>query len=124
MDLISLAKSQFFGVSASIVVSISIWLLTATVAHCSTVGSVFQCERDSLAGYLIEFKAWPYQHVPFAGYWDYYDNKLAMLVSEPYSRLLLTVSMAYLIWFRIVIYAKNRQKRHARAEIADQPQKL
>lgn len=104
----------------------SIWLLTATVAHCSTVnddtaGSRFQCERDSLAGYLVEFKAWPYQHAPFVGYWDYYDNKLAMLVSEPYSRLLLTASMAYLIWFRIVIYAGSRRKRQERAESADQP---
>jgi hypothetical protein len=97
-------------------VSISVWLLTAAVVHCSTVsddtlGSKFQCKQDSLASYLIEYKRWPYQHTPVLGYWDSYDNKLAMLVEEPYSRLFLTMAIAYLVWFRVVIYATNRHER-------------
>ena len=112
----SFVKTQWFGVSASVAVCVSIWLLTAAVVHCSTVpdeafGSRFQCRQDNLAGYLVEYGRWPYQHAPFFGYWDSYDDKLAMLIEEPYSQLFLTVSMAYLIWFRIVVYAKNRLAR-------------
>jgi hypothetical protein len=116
LGLASFVKTQWFGVSASTTVSVSIWLLTATVVHCYTVpddalGSRFQCRQDSLASYLIVYERWPYQHAPLFGYWDSYDDKLAMLIEEPYSQLFLTVSMAYLIWFRIVVYAKNRLAR-------------
>lgn len=114
-------KTQWFGVSASTAVSISIWLLTATVVHCSTVsddilGSKFRCKQDSLASYLVVYKMWPYDHAPFFGYWSFYDNKLVMLIEEPYSQLFLTLGIAYLIWFRIVIYARNRHAHEKKAE--------
>ena len=104
--------------------SISIWLFTATVVHCSTAydigGSRFQCKEDSLASYLIAYERWPYQHAPFFGYWDSYDNKLAVLIEEPYSRLLLTMAMAYLIWFRTVVYARNRRAHKKKAKSINQ----
>jgi hypothetical protein len=121
----SFVKTQWFGVSASVTISVSIWLLTAAVVHCSTVpddalGSRFQCRQDSLASYLIAYERWPYQHAPLFGYWDSYDDKLAMLIDEPYSQLFLTVSMAYLIWFRIVVYARNRHAREKKTASVDQ----
>jgi len=116
LGLASFVKTQRFGVPASMAVSLSIWFLTAAVAYCSTVpddilGSKFQCKQDSLAGYLIAYKRWPYQHTPVLGYWDSYDDKLAMIIEEPYSQLFLTMTMAYLVWFRTVIYARNRHDR-------------
>ena len=102
-------------------VSISVWLLTAAVVHCSTVsndtGSKFQCRQDSLASYLIEYKRWPYQHTPIFGYWDSYDNKLATLIEEPYSQLFLMTSIAYLVWFRIVIYVRNKERKKRTASV-------
>jgi hypothetical protein len=84
------------------------------------LGTKLRCERDSLGTYLIAFQKWPYDHMPFSGYWDAYDNKLAMIIEEPYSRLSLTMAMTYLIWFRIVIYAKNRQSRQKKTQKVDQ----
>jgi hypothetical protein len=87
---------------------VSVWLLTATVVHCSTVydialGSKFICKQDALGAYLIVYRKWPYDHTPFLGYWNFYDNKFAMLLDEPYSYLSLMLAMSYLVWFRIVI---------------------
>jgi hypothetical protein len=118
-------KSQWFGISASVIVSLSIWLLSATVVHCSTVpddilGTKFQCKQDSLGAYLIAFQKWPYDHAPFSGYWDSYDNKLAMIIEEPYSRLSLTVAMAYLIWFRVAVYARGRHTRQKKTQKVNQ----
>jgi hypothetical protein len=121
LALAPLVRTQWFGVLASMSLSISVWLLTTSIVHCSTVsddtGSKVQCKRDTLGGYLIEYKMWPYQHTPFFGYWDSYDNKLAMLLEEPYSQLFLMTAMTYLVWLRIVIYvrSKNRKKRIASA---------
>lgn len=111
--------AQWFGASISLATSISLWLIIAAVAHCSTVsddvlGPRFQCKQDSLGAYLIAYQRWPYDHAPFIGYWDSYDNKLAALVEEPYSKLFLMTAMAYLAWFRIVIFARNR---HARKKV-------
>jgi hypothetical protein len=93
--------------------------LTAAVAHCSTVyddaGSKFQCRQDSLGSYLISYGRWPYYHTPLFGYWDSYEDRLAMLVEEPYSQLSLTTSMTYLVWLRVVIFAKNRQAHEKKA---------
>ncbi len=41
------------------------------------------------------------------GYWDSYDDKLAMIIEEPYSQLFLTIVVVYLIWLRTIIYARN-----------------
>jgi hypothetical protein len=108
---------QLFGISVSITVPVVIWFLSATIVHCSHVsddslGSKLVCKQDSLANYLIVTKKWPYQHIPFLGYWDSYGNKLAIIIEEPYSRLFVTLAMVYLIWLRIVIYARGR--RHTR----------
>jgi hypothetical protein len=109
---LSFVSAQWFGVSVSITISILIWLLTATVVYCSTVyddilGPKFRCTQDNLASYLIVYNRWPYQHTPLFGYWDSYDNKLAVFIEEPYSQLFLTMAIAYLIWFRVVIYTRN-----------------
>jgi hypothetical protein len=66
------------------------------------------CAKDAVAIFLIEQKTWLYHDVPFAGYWDNYDNKLLSIVAEPYSRLSITVAMTYLVWFRVVIYVRKR----------------
>lgn len=55
------------------------------------------CEKDAVAIFLIEQKTWLYHDVPFAGYWDNYDNKLVSIVAEPYSRLSITMAMTYLV---------------------------
>jgi hypothetical protein len=49
--------------------------------------------------------------VPFTGYWDNYENKLASIVAEPYSRVALTMAMTYLVWFRVVIHLRKRYGR-------------
>lgn len=118
-------QSQRFGVSASLIISFSMWLCTATVAHCFTVnddtlGSRLLCKQDSLGNYLIVYNRWPYEHTPFLGYWDSYDTKLATLIQEPYSQLVLTLSIAYLIWFRIVIFSRKRHRTEKKFEILDQ----
>jgi hypothetical protein len=69
------------------------------------------CEKDTLAIYLIERKTWPYHDVPFTGYWDNYDNKLASIVAEPYSRVALAMAMTCVVWFRVVIYIRKRYGR-------------
>jgi hypothetical protein len=47
--------------------------------------------------------------VSFTGYWDNYDNKLALIiVAEAYSPLTLTMAMTYLVWFRVVIYVRKK----------------
>ena len=46
--------------------------------------------------------------MPFTGYWDNYDKKLASIVAEPYSRVALTMAMTYLVWFRVVIYVRKK----------------
>jgi hypothetical protein len=69
------------------------------------------CEKDAVAIFLIEQKTRLYHDVPFAGYWDNYDNKLVSIVAEPYSRLPLTMAMTYLVWFRVVIYFRKRNGR-------------
>ena len=69
------------------------------------------CAKDAVAIFLIEQKTWLYHDVPFAGYWDNYDNKLLSIVAEPYSRLSITVAMTYLVWFRVVIYVRKRNGR-------------
>lgn len=125
MDLFSFVKTQLFGISASVTVSMSIWVLSASVVHCfpvseDIIGSKLRCKEDSIASYLIVYKRWPYQHTPFLGYWDSYDDKLTMIIEEPYSRLTLTVAMTYLIWFRIVIYARNQPARQKKTQSPDQ----
>lgn len=115
---------QRFGILASITVAGLAWLSTATVVHCSTInaeaaGPTFLCKTDVLIVFLLEHKTWPYSHTPFTGYWESYDNKLASIIEEPYSRLFLATAMAYLIWFRIVIYAKKRQE-HKSGELRQQ----
>ena len=69
------------------------------------------CEKDAVAILLIEQKTWLCHDLPFVGYWDNYDNKLASIVAEPYSRLALTMAMPYLVWFRVVIYLRKRNGR-------------
>jgi hypothetical protein len=64
---------------------------------------------------LISYWRWPYQHIPLLGYWDSFDNKLAVFVEEPYSRLSLTMAMTYLVWFRIAIFARNWHAREKKA---------
>ena len=68
-------------------------------------------EKNAVAIFLIEQKTWLYHDVPFAGYWENYDNKLVSIVAEPYSRLALTIAMTYLVWFRVVIYLRKRNGR-------------
>jgi hypothetical protein len=68
-------------------------------------------EKNAVAIFLIEQKTWLYHDVPFAGYWNNYDNKLVSIVAEPYSRLALTMAMTYLVWFRVVIYVRKRNGR-------------
>lgn len=111
----SFIYSQRFGIPTSAGISILIWLIMATVVHCATVsdhvtGPKFQCRQDNLGTYLIFYQRWPYDHTPLFGYWDSYDNKLSLLVEEPYSKLFVTTVIAYLVWFRIVIFARNRYK--------------
>lgn len=118
-------QSQRFGFSASLIISILIWLCTATVAHCFTVsddtlGFRLLCKQNSLANYLIIYNRWPYEHTPFLGYWDSYDNKLASIIQEPYSQLVLTLAIAYLIWFRIVLSSRKRYRAEKKFEILDQ----
>jgi len=103
-------KNQKFGVLASILASLTIWLLTAQVVHCFTDNSGFLCKQDSLGSYLVAHKSWPYQHAPVFGYWDSYDNKLAVFIEEPYYLLFITTALAYLVWFRIVVYAYRHQR--------------
>jgi len=118
-------QSQRFGFPASLIISISIWLCTATVAHCFTVnndalGFRLLCKQDSLGNYLIVYHRWPYEHTPFLGYWDSYDNKLASLIQEPYSMLVITLAIAYLIWFRIALFSRKRYRAEKKFEILDQ----
>jgi hypothetical protein len=115
---------QRFGILASIAVAGLVWLLTSTVVHCSTIneaaGPAFRCNTDALIVFLLEHRTWPYSHAPFTGYWDSYDNKLASIIEEPYSRLFLAMAMAYLIWFRAIIYARNRHAHEKKAESVNQ----
>lgn len=115
---------QRFGILASIAVAGLVWLSTAAVVHCSTIneatGPVFRCKTDVLIVFLLEHRTWPYSHAPFTGYWDSYDNKLASIIEEPYSRLFLAMVMAYLIWFRAIIYARNRHAHEKKAESVNQ----
>ena len=107
----STLQSQRFGISASITIAALFWLTTATVEYCSHIGEgngSLRCKSDVLITFLSEQQRWPYQHMPFVGYWESYDNKLVSIVDEPYSKLILAGSITYLIWFRIVIYARKR----------------
>lgn len=119
MKLHSFLATQRFGISASVAVAGLIWLITAAVVHCYTAnaeatGPAFRCKTDALIVFLLEHRTWPYSHAPFTSYLDSYDNKLASIIEEPYSQLFLTMAMAYLIWFRIVVYARNRRARESK----------
>jgi len=108
---LSTLQSHRFGISASITIAALFWLTTATVEHCSHIGDgigSLRCKSDVLITFLFEQQRWPYQHMPFIGYWESFDNKLVSIVDEPYSQLALAGSITYLIWFRIVIYARKR----------------
>ena len=109
--------SQRFGITTTLAISASIWLATTAVVHCSDVGAELKCRSDFLVIFLIEHNVWPFDNVPFTGYWDTNDNKLASIIAEPYSRLAITGAMIYLIWFRAMIYARKRYSREYVARI-------
>ena len=106
---------QRFGISASVAIAISFWLSATAVHHCTNDGDrpTIKCEKDPLGFFLLEHKTWPYKDAPFTGYWDNYDNKLASIIAEPYSRLVLAFAMIYLVWLRISVYIAKRQKKAA-----------
>ena len=110
-----LVLRQRFGISASVAIAISFWLSTTAVHHCINDGErpTVLCEKDPLAIFLVEHKAWPYKDAPFTGYWDNYDNKLASIIAEPYSRLVLAMALTYLVWLRISVYIRKRHKQAA-----------
>jgi hypothetical protein len=105
------------AILASVVIAVTFWLWWATTVHYCTTSlgeserPAIMCEKDALAIFLIEQKTWPYHDMPFAGYWDNYDNKLVSIVAEPYLRLALTMAMTYLVWFRVAIYVRKRNGR-------------
>jgi hypothetical protein len=109
----SILARRRFAIPASIVIATSFWLLTTAVNSCTGAESTFQCKKDVLATFLIEHKKWPYQDIPFVGYWDSFDNKFASFAAEPYSRLLIAGALVYLVWLRTIVYVekKNIQRK-------------
>jgi len=106
----SILTRRKFAISASIIIAASFWLSTTSVNSCSSVNNepTLQCKKDVLAVFLVEHKKWPYQDVPFVGYWDSFDNKFTSFVTEPYSRLLLAGALVCLVWFRVITYVEKR----------------
>jgi len=105
---------QSFGVCSSVAVAAAFWLSATTVYYCYNSQEVTGpngCKSDFLITFLLERQAWPFQHLPFVGYWDSYDNKLASIVYEPYSQLALAAAITYLCWFAFVTYARSRHDR-------------
>jgi len=112
--------SRKFGICSSLAFAAIFWLTTANVAHCSHTGDEIGplgCRSDALITFIVQQQRWPYQHAPFVGYWESFDNKLASIVYEPYSQFTLTASLALLIWFRIVIYLRNKSKFKPRMDV-------
>ncbi|HEX2558282.1 MAG TPA: hypothetical protein VHK86_08155 [Nitrososphaera sp.] len=110
MNLDSILTRRRFAIFASIAVAASFWLSTTAVNSCSNsiIGSTFQCKNDVLVVFLIEHKKWPYQDIPFVGYWDSFDNKFTSFAAEPHSRLLLAGVFVYLVWLRAIVYVEKK----------------
>ncbi|MCI0563558.1 MAG: hypothetical protein MN733_34215 [Nitrososphaera sp.] len=114
MGISSVLIRQRFGVGASLTIAAIFWLSTTTVSYCLNAGEGIEslrCKSDSIVTFIIDRQNWPYQHLPFFGYWDSYDNKLAAIVYEPYSQLATGAAIAYLLWLWIAMYIKKRDEQ-------------